>query len=109
MNTNEKATAGKLVGLALAAAWILGAGTAGAGEITGNGKWIAGSPDAPLNGKSECAFSGQQDEPGEEPFRGLIAQSWGQIPKAVRDFLTSIGLNPGISCNPTKATGGEPN
>ena len=89
MTTTEKSTTGKLVGLVLAAAWIFGAGTAVAGEITGNGKWIAGSPDAPLNGKSECAFSGQQDEPGEPPFRGLIAQSWGQIPKAVRDFLTT--------------------
>jgi hypothetical protein len=28
----------------------LSSGSAFAGEITGNGKWIAGSPDAPLNG-----------------------------------------------------------
>jgi len=74
-----------------------------AGEITGNGKWIAGSPDAPLNGKSECAYSGRQDDPTEPGFRGAIAQSWGQIEKAVRDFLTSIGVSPGVSCNPTKA------
>jgi hypothetical protein len=40
---------------------------------------------------------------------GLIAQSCGLIPKAIRDVLTSIGMNPGISCNPTKAGGGEPN
>ena len=33
------------------------------------------------------------------------AQSWGQIPKAVRvDCLTAIGLNPGIACNPNKST-----
>lgn len=99
-----------LAGLVVCGAWILGAGSVSAGEITGNGKWIAGSPDAPLNGKSACAFSGQQDDPSgaiEEGFRALIAQSWGQIPKAGRDFLTSIGLNPGIACNPTKA-GGEP-
>ena len=98
MNTKKT-----LAGLVVCAAWVLATGTAGAGEITGNGKWIAGSPDAPLNGKSKCAFSGQQDDPGEPPFRGIIAQSWGQIPKAVRDFLTSIGMNPGIACNPTKA------
>src|SRR5688572_4181726 len=94
----------KLAGLLVCAAWVIGTNATVAGEITGNGKWIAGSPDAPLKGKSECAFSGQQDDPGEPPFRGLIAQSWGQIPKAVRDVLTGIGLNPGISCNPTKAT-----
>ena len=93
----------KLLALAVGLGSVLVLQAARAGEITGNGKWIAGSPDAPLNGKSECAFSGQQDDPGEPPFRGLIAQSWGQIPKAVRDVLTVMGLNPGISCNPQKA------
>jgi hypothetical protein len=99
----------KLAAIVVCAAWVFGTYSAVAGEITGNGKWIAGSPDAPLKGKSECAFSGQQDDPNEPGFKGAIAQSWGQIPKAARDFLTSIGLNPGIACNPTKATGGEPN
>ena len=37
-------------------------GSAFAGEITGNGKWIAGSEQAPLNGRSECVYSGQNDE-----------------------------------------------
>jgi hypothetical protein len=100
-----------LVGLAVCAAWVFGAGSATAGEITGNGKWIAGSPDAPLNGKSLCAYSGQQDDPSEaaeEGFIGLITQNWGQLPKAVRDFLTNVvGVNPGINCNPTR-TPGEP-
>jgi hypothetical protein len=93
------------ISLAVCAASIvyLSANTTLAGEITGNGKWIAGSPDAPLNGKSECAYSGRQDDPNEEGFRGAIAQSWGQIPKAIRDFLTSIGVNPGVSCNPAKS------
>jgi hypothetical protein len=94
----------KLAGVVISAAWVIGTHSAVAGEITGNGKWIAGSPDAPLKGKSECAYSGRQDDPGEEPFRGLIAQSWGQIPKAIRDALTAIGMNPGIACNPQKAT-----
>jgi len=92
-----------LLGLAVGVASVLVLQTALAGEITGNGKWIAGSPDAPLNGKSECAYSGRQDDPGEPPFKGVIAQSWGQMPQAVRAVLTAIGLNPGISCNPTKA------
>ena len=39
----------------------VGAGSAFAGEITGNGKWIAGSETAPLKGKSECAYSGLND------------------------------------------------
>jgi hypothetical protein len=73
-----------------------------AGEITGNGKWIAGSPDAPLNGKSICAYSGQEDEP---VAGGAKSQSWGRIPKFIRDIITAAGGNPGISCNPTKATG----
>jgi len=34
------------------------------------------------------------------------AQSWGQIPKDFRDFLTSVGSNPGIACNPIKSAGG---
>jgi hypothetical protein len=76
-----------------------------AGEITGNGKWIAGGPEEPLNGKSECAYSGRQDNYAEDVgvFRSMTVQAWGQMPKALRDFLTSIGVNPGISCNPTKA------
>jgi hypothetical protein len=99
------------IGLAVCAALILCvcAQPVFAGEITGNGKWIAGSPDAPLNGNSECAYSGRQDNPTiDEGFRGVIAQSWGQFPKVVRDFLTSIGLHPGTACNPTRAGGVEP-
>ena len=82
--------------------------TAVAGEITGNGKWIAGSEEAPLNGKSECAYSGREDEPDDPLFKGEIAQAWGLISKGTRDFLASIGLHPGDACNPTKAGGGEP-
>jgi len=95
----------------LGVTWILGMGASAAlaGEITGNGKWIAGSPDAPLNGRSDCANSGQQDEPDiDEGFKGRIAQSWGQFPKSFRDFLTSIGLHPSEACNPTNSGGGEP-
>ncbi len=96
----------------------VGAGAASAGEITGTGKYIAGSNDAPLHGKSACAYSGQEDlqyvdeagNPLPQPTKGdpAHAQSWGQIPKAGRDFLTTIGENPGVACNPTKASpGGE--
>jgi hypothetical protein len=93
----------------LSASMVLG------GEITGNGKslkiedskWGLG-----LHARSDCAFSGQEDlqflddegNPLAEPHKGDPghAQSWGQIPKEVRDFLTSIGSNPGLACNPIK-------
>jgi hypothetical protein len=84
----------------------MGVSAAFAGEITGNGKSLK-QPDGTLHGRSACAFSGREDEPGDPLFRGLIAQSWGQINKAVRDMLATMGLHPGTACNPTRA-GGEP-
>jgi hypothetical protein len=84
----------------------MGANAALAGEITGNGRSLK-NPDGTLNGKSMCAFSGREDEPGDPLFKGLIAQSWGQISKSTRDILASIGLHPGQACNPTRS-GGEP-
>ena len=92
----------------------LSAGAALAGEVTGNGKPLWTNTEEwdehhELHGKSACAFSGQEDDqfeasPDYSPDAGH-AQSWGQIPKEGRVFLTSIGLNPGIACNPTKAVG----
>jgi hypothetical protein len=94
---------------------VFGAGPAVAGEVTGNGKplwtnttdWTV-EPHV-LHGASACAFSGQEDtqfpaSPDYDPNSGH-AQSWGQIPKADRDFLTSIGSNPGIACNPHLSSG----
>ena len=86
-----------------------------AGEITGNGKVLKVEPSkwgTGLHARSECAYSGQEDlqyldEEGN-PLPVITkgdpanAQSWGQIPKSDRDFLTSIGLNPGLACNPIK-------
>ena len=91
-----------VIGL-IAAAWILGANVVVAGEVNGNGDPIPGG----VNGKSECSFSGQQDDPvaDEGLFRGDRVQSWGQIPKAMRDFLRTIGLLPGDACNPRKTSG----
>jgi hypothetical protein len=89
---------------------LLGASTAFAGEITGNGRLLA------VNGHSSCAFSGQQDLQWyttdadttlrTDPTRGdpSHAQSWGQIPKAVRDSFPA-SLHPGIACNPTRSAG----
>lgn len=90
------------------------AGVAHAGEVTGNGrslkvensKWGTG-----LHARSSCAFSGQEDAqyfeedgtPKHHITRGDPghAQSWGRIPKSVRDQLATQGLHPGTACNPT--------
>jgi hypothetical protein len=88
------------IAVALAAGALtlsLGAGTAFAGEITGNGK---STPIRSYHMSSICAFSGYNDDPEIEPGRKAAhVQSWGQIPKDVRAFLTSIGENPGQACN----------
>ena len=95
----------------------LGAGAVFAGEITGTGQSVkldtAGKWGTWLHARSECAYSGQEDlqyrnedgTPRTVVGRGDPghAQSWGQIPKAGRDFLTALGFNPGIACNPIKA------
>jgi hypothetical protein len=78
----------------------LSAGSALGGEITGNGKWIAGSEEAPLNGKSECAFSGQNDEFVLGDESAPRAQSWGQVVKA----FGPLGGVPGEACNPTSGS-----
>jgi hypothetical protein len=49
-----------------------------------------------------CAFSGQEDNqypPVSDP-NADHAQSWGQIPKAVRDQIAPLGFLPGQACNP---------
>jgi hypothetical protein len=89
-----------------------------AGEITGtgrvlkvaDGKWPTG-----LHARSLCAYSGQEDlqyldeegNPLETVMKGVPghSQSWGRIPKAGRDFLTTIGEHPGMACNPIRSTG----
>jgi len=88
---------------------VLGANLAFAGEVTGNGKslhvenskWGTG-----LHARSVCAFSGQEDlqfETGGSKGVPNHSQSWGQIPKAVRDDPEIFGgLNPGTFCNPNR-------
>jgi hypothetical protein len=91
------------VGLLLA----LSAGTAFAGEITGNGKSLhvddGGKWGTGLHARSFCAFSGQEDlqfEDGGSKGVPGHAQSWGQIPKADRDAIAPLGFQPGRACNP---------
>ena len=93
-------------------AMTLGATAAFAGEITGNGKSLKNA-DGTLNGRSECAFSGQEDNQFfNEDGTAVVpvvkgqpahAQSWGQIPKEERDSFPAV-FHPGNSCNPN----GEP-
>ncbi len=87
----------------------LGAGAVFGGEITGNGKSLktdSGKWDTGLHARSECAFSGQEDlQFTTPPASDAHSQSWGQIPKEFRDFLTSVGSNPGIACNPIRSSG----
>lgn len=85
---------------------LFGASAAFAGEITGNGKRIT------VKGKSECAFSGREDTPGEtfpdgvtRVFKGLLVQSWGQLTAEAKAFFVSIGATPGNACNPKKSGG----
>ena len=95
----------------LAAVTLLSAVTttaALAGEITGNGELKE------VRGRSECAFSGQEDlqwyfddantMPKPEATRGEPghAQSWGQA-KPIWDILLGLNLHPGQACNPTRA------
>ena len=99
----------RLVSAVCAMVLILGltASAAFAGEITGNGKSLhvdgGGKWGTGLHARSFCAFSGQEDlqfaTGGSKGVPGH-AQSWGQIPKAVRDVIAPLGFLPGRACNP---------
>src|SRR5262245_24127393 len=92
-----------------------------AGEVTGNGKLLQfdGKWGTGLHARSFCAYSGQQDlqfftDDSDQTRVDVVvkgvpshAQSWGQIPKEVRDSFPAE-LHPGMSCNPNKSTFGEP-
>ena len=88
--------------VAAAIAMSATAGTARAGEITGNGKPTAG----PMHANSICVFSGQNDDP-TAPLSldrkiapngpGGVSQSFGQD---VKLGLDPHVLNPGMACGP---------
>ena len=86
----------------------LGAGSAFAGEVTGNGKplWTNTtdpSVDHTMHGRSACAFSGQEDDNFfGGPDAGNHSQSWGQI---ARNAQGALGGVPGTACNPNKSSG----
>lgn len=82
---------------------LAGASSALAGESTGNfattGKR---TPIASFVAASICSFSGQNPErflpETDKDYEPGRTQSWGQIPKAVRDALPSFE-HPGNACN----------
>ncbi|WP_129338823.1 hypothetical protein [Cellulomonas endophytica] len=74
---------------------VAGAGAASAGEITGNGKPL------PVNGRSECAYSGLNDEPGAPGPEGGRTQSYGQLVKG--GYIAPQQFNPSMACNPNAA------
>ena len=100
-----KSTKKTQLGLIFCAASILGANLALAGEITGNGKIIA------RHGKSECVYSGQQDDPAGDAglFKGDRTQNWGQLTEfGLWLFAQFFGItSPSQGCNPTWE-GGDP-
>jgi hypothetical protein len=91
-----------IIGVVVCAVWILGASPVFAGEVNGKGEVIPGGE----NGRSLCSYSGRQDDADadEGTFRGDEVQSWGQIPKGLRDILVSLGMffHPGEGCNPNR-------
>jgi hypothetical protein len=91
-----------LLGALIAAAMLASAtaGTARAGEITGNGKATAG----PTHANSICVFSGKNDDPTAPRSLDLsvapngpggVSQSFGQD---VKLGLDPHVLNPGMTC-----------
>jgi hypothetical protein len=116
---------GATFAVSLVAVLALGVSVASAGEVTGNCNHAeAGSPaDANCkgldpdprvaNGNSWCSYSGQNDNPAStDPMNpGGKVQNWGHTSNPEnREFLTSLGLNPGAACNPNNTTfgGGAP-
>ena len=90
-----------LFAIALASACL--AAPAFGGEITGNGKEID------INGRSECAFSGYNDQDGDPRDPGWISQSYGQNVRLTPLDPSSLDPNapffqpiPGWACNPNR-------
>ncbi|HET9353539.1 MAG TPA: hypothetical protein VFO32_06040 [Sphingomicrobium sp.] len=89
---------------ALACTGALLTAPAYAGEITGNGK------DIEINGRSECAFSGYNDNDGDPRDPGWISQSYGQNVRLTPLDPSTLDPNaevpfvpiPGFACNPNR-------
>ena len=60
---------------------------------------IGAAPDDDPHAASICSFSGLGDGEDAPGRTAAHVQNWGQIPKVVRDELTTGGAHPGDSCN----------
>ena len=98
----------RMFALLTCVAALMGAGAtvASAGEVNPPHGYIAGSDTASLNGNSDCAYSGLNDNyvfgnplPDADGF--TRTQSWGQLDQGTRQFLRSVDGDPGHACNPT--------
>ena len=96
------------LGLALSMAALLvslSVGSLLAGEVKGppGGDLpdtpIGAAPDNDPHASSICSFSGLGDGEDEPGRTAAHVQNWGQITKADRDFLSTMGFHPGDSCN----------
>jgi hypothetical protein len=103
------------LGLVVCTACILGANAVLAGEVGGHGNPVPGAE----NGRSECSYSGQQDEidSNEGVFKSTRTQSWGQLFNVIRLAVIMSGWAPGAkypfplneelaSCNPNASSAG---
>lgn len=74
----------------------ISAGAAFAGEVNGSGTKSQFS-----QGRSECKFSGLNDNPSEGfPFGGRV-QSYGYT--VARNGLKALAPSPGVACNPVRS------
>jgi hypothetical protein len=88
----------------VSAAVLMTATTATAGEITGNGR------DIEINARSECAYSGYNDQDGDPRDPGWISQSYGQNVRLTPLDPSQLDPNadapfvpiPGFACNPNR-------
>jgi hypothetical protein len=85
------------------AVMAVGAGPAFAGEVKGP---PTNDDETAMRGNANsiCGFSGLNDtysgDPDVPDVDGFTrTQSWGQVDKEGKEFLTSIGENPGEACN----------
>lgn len=60
---------------------------------------IGAAPDEDPHASSICSFSGLGDLEDDPGRTAAHVQNWGQIPKVVRDELSTFGAHPGDSCN----------
>jgi hypothetical protein len=60
---------------------------------------IGAAPDTDPHAGSICSFSGLGDGEDAPGRTAPHVQNWGQIPKAQRDVMSTMGFHPGDSCN----------